>query len=177
ALSNTSSAPLIAKGQLALKRNPVEALSIGEQILNSDANSSPGHRLIADAALATDMPRTAVLSLELLLRNSPKDKKTAIQLANMLAEIGEARRAESILMNLAAANPSDAELSQALKDLSARKTLSEGGYDALADGKGSYRDILRNEDEAKSLEQQNRVQKTEDRAQQLINEYEARLKT
>jgi tetratricopeptide (TPR) repeat protein len=176
-LSNTSSAPLIAKGQIALKRNPAEALGIGEQILNSDANSTPGHRLIADAALAMDMPRTAVMSLELLLKNSPKDKKTAIQLANMLAEIGEARRAESILMSLAAANPSDAELSQALKDLSARKTLSEGGYDALADGKGSYRDILRNENEAKSLEQANRVQKTEDRAQQLINEYEARLKT
>jgi len=112
----------------------------------------------------------------LLFKNSPKDKKTAIQLANMLAEIGEARRAESLLMNLAAANPNDAELNQALKDLSARKTLSEG-YEQLADGKGSYRDILRNEDEAKSLEQANRVQKTEDRAQQLINEYEARLKS
>jgi tetratricopeptide (TPR) repeat protein len=177
AFSNTTSAPLIAKGQIALKRNPAEALNIGEQILNSDANSSPGHRLIADAAIALDMPRTAVLSLELLFRNSPKDKKTAIQLANMLAEIGEARRAETILMTLAAANPSDAELSQALKDLSARKTLSEGGYDALADGKGSYRDILKNEDEAKSLEQANRVQKSEDQAQRLINEYEARLKT
>jgi tetratricopeptide (TPR) repeat protein len=73
--------------------------------------------------------------------------------------------------------PNDAELHQALKDLSARKTLSEGGYDSLADGQGSYRDILRNPDEAKSLEQANRVQKTEDQAQNLIAEYEARLKT
>lgn len=176
AFSNTTSAPLIAQGQIALKRNPADALIIGEKILNGDANSSPGHRLIADAAVAMDMPRTAVLSLESLFKNSPKDKKTAIQLSNMLAEIGEARRAESILMSLAAANPSDAELSQALKDLSARKTLSEG-YEKLADGKGSYRDILRNEDEAKSLEQANRVHKSEDQTQRLINEYEARLKT
>ena len=177
AWSNTSSAHLIAQGQIALKRNPVDALNIGEKILNGDANSAPGHRLIADAAIALDMPRTAVMSLEILLKNSPKDKKTAIQLANMLAEIGEARRAETILMSLAAANPSDAELHQALKDLSARKTLSEGGYEALADGKGSYRDILKNEAEAKSLEQANRVQKSVDQAQQLINEYEARAKT
>ena len=69
------------------------------------------------------------------------------------------------------------ELGQALKDLSARKTLDEGGYDALADGTGSYRDILKDKEEAVSLEQQNRQVKTEDVAERLIGEYEARLKT
>jgi tetratricopeptide (TPR) repeat protein len=177
AWSSASSSPLVAKGQLALRRNPVEALTIGEQILNSDAASSGGHRLIAEAAIALEMPKTAVMSLDILFRNSPKDKNVGMQYANVLAETGEAQRAERILMELASAMPSDAELHQALKDLSARKTLSEGGYDSLADGKGSYRDILRNPDEAKSLEQVNRVQKTEDQAQNLIAEYEARLKT
>jgi tetratricopeptide (TPR) repeat protein len=177
AMRSASSSPLVAKGQIALRRNPVEALAIGEQILNSDPSSSGGHRLIAEAAIALAMPRTAVMSLDMLFRNSPKDKTIAIQYANMLAEIGEARRAEKILMDLQAAMPSDPELNQALKDLSARKTLSEGGYDALADGKGSYRDILRNEKEAVSLEQANRSQKTEDQGKNLIAEYEARLKT
>jgi tetratricopeptide (TPR) repeat protein len=177
ALRSASSSPLVAKGQIALRRNPTEALNIGEQILNSDPTSSPGHRLIAEAAIAMDMPRTAVMSLDVLFKNSPKDKNVAIQYANMLAETGEAQRAERILMELSRATPSDAELHQALKDLSARKTLSEGGYDALADGKGSYRDILRNEKEAVSMEQANRVQKTEDQAQNLIAEYEVRLKT
>ena len=177
ALSSVGSSPLVAKGQIALRRNPADALPIGEQILNSDPNSSAGHRLIADAAVAMDMPKTAVMSLEVLFKNSPKDKQTAIQYANMLAETGEANRGERVLMEAAANAPNDAELHQAVKDLSARKTLSEGGYDALADGKGSYRDILKNEQEAKSLEQANRVQKTEDRAQSLIEEYEAKLKT
>ena len=176
ALMSASSSPLVAKGQIALRRNPVEALSIGEQILNSDPNSSPGHRLIAEAAIALDMPRTAVMSLDLLFKNSPKDKTIAMQYANMLAETGEASRAEKILMQLAAALPNDPDLNQALKDLSARRTLSEGGYNALADGKGSYRDILKDEKEAASLEQANRSQKTEDQTQRLIGEYEARLK-
>lgn len=177
AWSSASSSPLVAKGQIALRRNPAEALNIGEQILNNDANSSAGHRLIAEAALAMEMPRTAVMSLDILFRNSPKDKNLAIQYANVLAEIGEAQRAERILIELERLMPNDQELHQAVKDLSARKTLSEGGYEALADGKGSYRDILRNEKEAVSLEQQNRVQKSEDQGQNLINEYEARLKT
>jgi tetratricopeptide (TPR) repeat protein len=72
--------------------------------------------------------------------------------------------------------PHDADVAQALKDLSARTTLSEGGYDALASGEGSYRDILKNEKEAVSLEQEKRVQQTEDTAEKLIREYETRLK-
>ena len=55
--------------------------------------------------------------------------------------------------------------------------MNEGGYEALADGTGSYRDILKDKEEAVSLEQQNRQVKTEDVAERLINEYEARLKT
>lgn len=177
AWSSASSSPLVAKGQIALRRNPAEALNIGEQILNNDATSSPGHRLIAEAAIAMDMPRTAVMSLDILFRNSPKDKNLAIQYANVLAETGEAQKAERILLELERLMPNDQELHQAVKDLSARKTLSEGGYEALADGKGSYRDILRNEKEAVALEQANRVQKAEDHAQNLLKEYEARLKT
>jgi tetratricopeptide (TPR) repeat protein len=55
--------------------------------------------------------------------------------------------------------------------------MDEGGYGALADGKGSFRDILKDKAEAVSLEQEKRVQKSEDVAQRLIGEYEARLQT
>ncbi len=173
--SSASSSPMVAKGQIALHSNPAEALAIAEKILNSDPTNSGAHRLIVDAAKALEMPHTAVMSLEMLLRNSPRDKDIAIQLANGFAEIGEPKRGESILADLYRANPTDNELAQALKNVSARKTLDEGGYDQLADGSGSYRDILKNKEEAVSLEQQNRVEKSEDVADRLIREYEARL--
>jgi tetratricopeptide (TPR) repeat protein len=64
-----------------------------------------------------------------------------------------------------------------LKDLSARKTLGEGGYGALEGGKGSYRDILKNKQEAVSLEQEKRVVKNEDVNERLIKDYESRLQT
>jgi tetratricopeptide (TPR) repeat protein len=176
-LSGASASPLIAKGQLALRRDPTEALQIGEQILNGDPASNAGHKLIAEAAVALDMPKTAVMSFDVLFKNNPKDKNISIPYANMLAECGQAQLAERILMESARMMPNDPDLHQALKDLSARKTLNEGGYAALESGQGSYRDILRNAEEAKSLEQVNRVQKTEDQAQNLIDEYEARLKT
>jgi tetratricopeptide (TPR) repeat protein len=177
AWSSASSSPLVAKGQLALRRDPAEALNIGEQILNSDPVSNAGHKLIAEAAVAMDMPKTAVMSFDVLFKNNPKDKNTTIQYANVLAECGQAQLAERILMESARLMPNDPDLHQALKDLSARKTLNEGGYAAAETGQGSYRDMLRNADEAKSLEQANRVQKTEDQAQNLIDEYTTRLKT
>ncbi len=55
--------------------------------------------------------------------------------------------------------------------MSARKTLGEGGYGALEGGKGSFRDVLRNKEEAAMLEQEKRVVKTEDRTPPIwINE-------
>jgi tetratricopeptide (TPR) repeat protein len=175
--SSASSSPMVAKGEVALRRDPAEALQIAEQILNGDPNNSAAHRLIVKSGVALEMPHTSALSLESLYRNSPKDKDVAIQLANTLADIGEVKRAEQILANLQSTMPSDNDVAQALKNISARNTMDEGGYDTLADGGGSYRDILRNKEEAVTLEQQNRVEKSEDVTDKLINEYEIRLKT
>jgi tetratricopeptide (TPR) repeat protein len=176
-LSTAGSQPLLAKGHMALSKNPGEALQVAEQVLNGDPSNTGAHRLIVEAATALELPRTAVMSLELLVRNSPKDVDVAIKFARALADVGQSGRAEKVLADLYQLNPTDNDLAQALKDLSARKTLDEGGYEALSDGSGSYRDILKNKDEAVSLEQQNRQVKTEDVAERLINEYEARLKT
>ena len=177
AWSSASSSPMVAKAQLALRRDPAEALAHAEQVLSSDPGNSGAHRVVVEAAAAMEMPRTAAMSLEILARNHPKDKALAIQFAQALAEIGDVKRAETTLTEFARTMPGDADVAQALKDLSAKRTMAEGGYGALASGEGSYRDILRNEQEAVTLEQEGKVQKTEDNADRLIAEYEARIKT
>jgi tetratricopeptide (TPR) repeat protein len=177
-MSGAGSSPQIAKAKLALNKNPTEALAIAEQVLNGDANNSMAHRLIVDAATALELPQTAVLSLETMVKNSPEDKALVVEFANLVAATGgNAGVAEKFLDALIRALPYDPELLQAQKNLSAHKTMDEGGYGALADGTGSYRDILRNKEEAVSLEQEKRVQKTEDVALRLIDEYETRLQT
>ncbi|HXF10931.1 MAG TPA: tetratricopeptide repeat protein [Desulfuromonadaceae bacterium] len=174
-LSGAGSSPQVAKAQMTLRSNPGAAMSIAEQILNADPSSSAAHRIIVEASKILELPRTAVMSYEILLRNSPKDKNLAIEFAHTAAEIGESGRAEKVILDLLRENPNDGDLKMALKDMSARRTLDEGGYGALEDGKGSYRDILRNKEEATSLEQEQRVQKSEDVAERLIGEYEGRL--
>src|SRR5690606_37251858 len=113
-----SSTPLVAKGQLALRSNPIEALNIAEEILNSDPNSSAGHKILADAALAADLPKTAILSLEILVKASPKDRELNAELAEAYARSGNNAKAEAIYAELLRANPGDQKISAPLKDLS-----------------------------------------------------------
>jgi len=177
AFSNVGASPQLAKAKMALQKNPAEAIVTVEQILNGDPNNSMAHRLMADAAEALEMPRTAALSLEVLAKNSPKDKNLAIEYGKALADAGEVQKAERTLEEFSRMMPNDPDVSQALKNLSARHTMNAGGYDALADGQGSYRDILKDKKGSETLEQEGRVQKSEDNTQRLIGEYEMRLKT
>ena len=176
-LSGAGSSPLVAKAQVVLRTNPANALAIGEQILNTDPNSSAGHKIIVEAAKAMGLPRTAVLSYDTLVKNSPKDVNLAIEFAHACAEAGEPKKGERHLMELQRDHPANGELNQALKDMSARTTLDEGGYAALEGGKGSYRDILKNKQEAVTLEQEKRTVKNEDVNDKLIREYETRLES
>jgi tetratricopeptide (TPR) repeat protein len=172
-LGTASHSPLIAKGQLALRSNPLDALATAEQILNSDPHSLAAHRLLAEAALAADLPRTAVLSLDIVFKNAP-ERKSAVKLATALARTGQIARGESILVDLASTFPNDMAIQQALKDVSAQRSLSEG-YEALESGTGSYRDILRDKTTTAALEQQQRRTGTADVLGQQAANLEAQL--
>ena len=174
-LGGATSQPALAKAQLALRRNPVEGIQAAEEILNSDPQNTGAHKLLAEAALAAGFLKTATLSLEILYKNNPKDREIALQLAEAYAQGGQNAKAESVCNDLLRLKPNDPEVLQKLKNVTARQTLKEGGYDALAGGEGSYRDILRNKEEAMQLEQESRAVKTEDVAARLISENEARL--
>ena len=176
-MSGAGAGPQIAKAKMAMGRSPGEAMGIAEQVLNTDPNNSFAHRVVVDGALALELPKTALLSLEVMVRHSPKDKGLVIEFADLAAQIGgeSAESAERALDDLIRSVGFDPDLAQAQKNLSARKTMDEGGYAKLEGGEGSFRDILKDKEEAKSLEQAAKVQKSEDTAARLIGEYEGRL--
>jgi tetratricopeptide (TPR) repeat protein len=174
-IGGASSSPLIAKGQLSLRNNPLDALQTAEQILNSDPANTAAHKLLAEAALGADLPRTAGLSLEILLKNNPRDYELSMLYGQALARSGQIAKAENVYDELRRLFPHKSEVADALKDLSARNTMQEGGYDKVADGNASYRDLLRNKQEAEALEQEKREVKSEDVASRLIRDAEQKL--
>jgi tetratricopeptide (TPR) repeat protein len=174
-LSGAGSQPLLAKGQLDLMKNPANAMVTAEQVLNTDPNSAAAHKLLGEAAMLCDLPKTAILSLEIAAKNAPKDEEIKKNLARAYSAGGQGDAAENIFTELMRLHPGDLKLVQELKDISAKKTLKEGGYEALAGGSGSYRDILKDKDKALAMEQEGRQVKTEEVSQKMITEYEARL--
>lgn len=167
--------PSLAKAQIALRTKPADALHHAEQVLNSDPRHAAAHELLARAAMAAGLPRTAVLSLEIVFKNDPSDRSVALRLAAALVAAGQIPRADRIYADLLAANPADLEVARAYKDLGANRTLSDKGYAAIAAGDGTYRDALRNPGEAAALEQESRQAQPGDASAALLAEYEARL--
>jgi tetratricopeptide (TPR) repeat protein len=166
--------PLIAKAQFAKGKNPLEAIQIAEQILETDPSSNSAHKILAECAMAAGYPKTACFSYEILLKNSGRDYDLGMAYAEALAASGQIDKAENYYGELQRAYPHKGEILTAVKNLSARRTMSEGGYDAVASGNASYRDILKDKVEATKLEQENRVIRSEDRTNDLLVEYEAR---
>lgn len=165
----------IAKAQVALRKNPIEAMEIAESILNEDPDNSMAHKIIADAAIQAGFPRTAILSLGILARQKPEDKEIKMQLADLFMQLDEVDKAEAIYEELLRIYPNDADIARAYKNVTAKKTLKDTGFEAVAEGKADYRDLLKDKEEAIALEQEQRAVKTEDVAERLIKEYEERL--
>jgi predicted Zn-dependent protease len=158
-----------------MQKDPLDAIKTAEQVLNNDANSTAAHKLLAEAALNADLPKTAVLSLEIVTKNSPKDEDAQKALARAYSAAGQGEKAEMIMAELMRLHPGDLQLLEELKDISARKTLAEGGYEALSSGTGSYRDILKDKEQAVAMEQEGRQVKSVDVAQQHIAKLEAEI--
>lgn len=173
-LGGAGNSPQLLKAQVQLRNNPLEAIKALEEILNNDPNNVLAHKTLAEAALAADLPKTAVLSLEIARRAAPQDQEVALRLAEALTVTGNTSRAMTIYTELQKLNPTDQDIAMAIKNLSATRTMSEGGYDQI-NATSSYRDILKNKEETVMLEQENRAVKADEVAASLIAEYQSRL--
>jgi tetratricopeptide (TPR) repeat protein len=102
-LGAAGSSPALARAQVLLRSNPMEAIRSLEEVLNGDPKNVLAHKTLAEAALASDLPRTAVLSLEIARTYAPKDQDVALRLAEALVVQGNVPRAMTIYKELQAA--------------------------------------------------------------------------
>ena len=172
----TTSSSLLPKGQLALRKNPIEAIEVAEQILNEDPYSVMGNKLLGEAATLAEFYKTALFAWELVMKQQPGDKGSTIKYCDALVNIGELTKADEVITELAKAHPQDLEVLQLSKNMTARVTMAQGGYDKVTAGEADYRAVLKDEAEAILLEQENRRSEQESTAESLIREYEGRLK-
>ncbi|GIT12777.1 MAG: hypothetical protein CM1200mP34_1830 [Verrucomicrobiales bacterium] len=117
---------------MALKKDPLEAIEVAEQILNDDPYSVLGNKLLAEAATAAGFPRTAVFAWDLVMKQQPDDKANTMKYCQALVNNGEVAKAEESCAALARAHPTDQEVLQLSKNLTAspgalRGRVRQGG--------------------------------------------------
>lgn len=163
-LSGLSTASM--KGAGAVKKDPIAAMELAEKSLESDPYSVAANNLLKEAAKAAGFPEVAAFALETIVDGNPKDTKVMHELGEHYLSMGEADKAVSIYTRIYELNPSDLTAMKRGKDASATASMKSGGWGEAQ----SYRDLIRDKDQAVSLEQKSRVVKSLEMIDEQLNE-------
>lgn len=158
------------KSQGLIKKDPQAAILAAEEILEKDPHNIGANTLLRDAAAAAGMIETVGFALETMRDAEPKNVKIMHELAKHYSASDQPEKAIEIYGQISTINPADMEAIKGGKDAAARASMRTGGWDQLGKEGTSYRDVLKNKDEAISLEQQGRIVKSEDMIEQQLTE-------
>ncbi|HEX4652897.1 MAG TPA: hypothetical protein VH227_01485 [Candidatus Udaeobacter sp.] len=168
---NISTAQFTAmKAQHEIKKDPHRAMQILEKVFEDEPYNRQANLLLKEAALAADSPEVAVFALQTVLEENPRDVKVLHELARLYGQLGDYDLEVEMYNRITAIDPLDAEARRLGKDASAHSTMKRGGWTQAE----SYRDLIKDKEEAISLEQQNRMRLGGESLEQQIAETHAR---
>jgi tetratricopeptide (TPR) repeat protein len=175
-LSTAGGGHHLAKAQLALNSNPLEALHEAEKMLVADPKNVTALKISAEAAEKAEFPDTRLRTLVMIHKLAPEDLEANAKLANLYCNLGQPEKAEQIYGVLLTHHPDNQEVMMESKNISARRTMKRGGYEDGNAG-GTFRKALKSDEEAMLLEQERRMHKDDETIGNLLAEYERRFET
>jgi predicted Zn-dependent protease len=166
-----STAPIGAmKAQREIKKDPKRAVEMIERVLEAEPYNRQANLLLKEAALAAGWPQIGVFALRTLLEENSRDVKVLYELGRLYHELGEHENEVDVYNQITAIDSLDAQALRLGKDASARASMKRGGWTQAE----SYRDLIKDKEEAVSLEQQSRIRLTGEALDQQIAEVYAR---
>src|SRR5437763_9156370 len=170
---NISTAPIgVMKAQREMKTDPKRAVEMLEDVLEMEPYNRQANLLLKEAAVAAGWPEIGVFALRSLLEEHPRDVKVLHELGRLYHQLGDYENEVEVYNQITATNPVDAKALRLGKDALARASMKRGGWTEAE----SYRDLIKDKDEAISLEQQSRLRLTGEALDQQIAETYARHK-
>jgi tetratricopeptide (TPR) repeat protein len=171
-LSGLSSASFSTmKVQSLVKKDPAAAMDAVEKILEGDPYNPQINQMLKEAALAAKLPEVALFALETIIEGSPKDTKTMHELAKLFMANGLPTKAVDVYNKILEIVPNDLAAIKGGKDAAAGASMQRGGWEKE---ETTYRDLIRDKDEAVSLEQQGRVVRSDEMIDNLLAELSAK---
>jgi tetratricopeptide (TPR) repeat protein len=160
------------KVQGLIKKDPAAAMDAAEKILENEPYNVQVNNLLRDAAMAANIPEVAAFALETIIAGNPRETKILHELARHHMQQGNPHKAVEVYSRITEISPNDLAAIKGGKDASAAASMQKGGWEREG---STYRDLLKDEEQAVTLEQQSRVVRSDDMIEQLLEGLRARI--
>jgi tetratricopeptide (TPR) repeat protein len=168
ALSGLSTAPFMFGGG---KKDPTKQLESAEAFLAKDPTSVPALKMLAEAAGGLGLPETVAFALDAIRELDPENRGNLLALGEAWLAAGKPTEALKIADEILRLKPTDADAQNLMRKASVAQTVTKHNWDKDQ----SYRDKLRDEAQAVSLEQASKIVTGDAMAQRLLDEALARV--
>lgn len=169
---SASALPAYVKAQGLVKANKsAEAVMACEELLKEDPTDINNIKLYARACAMADLPEAAVQLLEVAREVHASDVSILNILATFYMKMGRTRSARECFERICELVPNDPDALKALKDALAMDSMNTDGWSEAT----SYKDIIKDKDEAERLEKESKAVKSDSDAEVLIRDAEKRI--
>lgn len=155
----------------AAKKEPAKMFEMAEGLLARDPNNIAALKMLADAAGALGYQETVAFALDAVREIEPENRNNLLALGEAWLAAGKPTEALKIADEILRLKPTDADAQNLMRKSSVAQTVVKHSWDQQS----TYRDKLRDEEQAVSLEQSAKVVTADVMTQRLLDEALARV--
>ncbi len=170
--SKVSSLPAVLKASKLAKKDPAAAMEGAEKVLGGDPTNTQALELVAKCATELGFFEAAVDALETVRAIKPDDMNAVIALGYALVDAGRGAEAVKCGDIVLQKNPGSGEAQDLVRKAAVAVTMKKGDWE---NQDASFRDKLRDADEAAKLEQQSRVANDAESIAQMIEDLKLKV--
>lgn len=148
------------------KKEPAKLLESAEALLAKDPNNVAALKMLAEAAGGLGFLETVAFALDAVRELEPTNRANLLALGEAWLAAGKPTEALKMADEVLKTKPMDADAQNLMRKASIAQTVTKGNWD----GQGTFRDKLKDEAQAVSLEQAAKVVTSGDMTQRLLEE-------
>jgi tetratricopeptide (TPR) repeat protein len=154
------------------KKDPAKQLETAEGMLAKDPNNVSALRMLAEAAGGLGLPETVAFALDAVREIEPGNKANLLALGEAWLAAGKPTDALKIADEILKDKPTDADAQNLMRKASVAQTVTKHNWDQQ---QTTYREKMRDEAQAVSLEQASKIVTGDAMTQRLLDEALARV--
>lgn len=170
-MSKAMGSVTMAGFMFASKKDPAKAFENADKMLHADPSNVGALKAFGEAAKALGLLETSAFAWESIRALQPKDHDTLVALANAYIDARMHKDAVRVAEDLLKLRPQDGDALSLMRKASVAQTMDKGNWESQA----SFRNKLKDENLAVSLEQAAKVVTSAEMTEKLIDEAKDRL--